>query len=282
MPSVPPVEIPTDLWLFQPESSLHPHNAAALSGWHRAHGGGITLGTESGQWNHTAVVDRNLLQPEELRGSAPSLAMLKARAANRIRAVAFPGIRPPSALFLDRDGTMIVDRDYLRDPAQVTLLEGALDGLQALQASGIPLVVVTNQSGVGRGWIAPEELDAVHRELERQLAGNGVALAGIYSCPHRDDEGCECRKPGTGLVLQAARDLGLELDGAALAGDKAADIILARRLGMTPFLVTSGYGATTLMEGGAEADYVVDSLAQVAGICLHPAGRAVPAPLPEH
>lgn len=225
-------------------------------------------------------MDRTLIPASGL-GPSPTLESLARLAGNRLRAITFPGIAAPATVLLDRDGTVIVDRDYLRDPDRVALLPGALDGLGAFAARGIPLVIITNQSGVGKGRISADEFEAVNLKLTEQLGRARVALAGIYSCLHRDDEGCACRKPATGLVDRAVRELGLSLAGGAMVGDKPADLLLARRLGLTAFLVTTGYGAATLMDRSVQADYVVDSLAQVATICLSPAGRAAEAPLPQ-
>lgn len=238
--------------------------------------------TDEGRWNRTAVIDRSLWSPAEPADSQPDLPALMHRGGARIRAVTFPGLPPPSAVFLDRDGTLIVDRHYLREASRVTLLQGVSQGLRALAERGLPLVVVTNQSGVGLGLVTHSELEAIHARLLELLARHRIPLAGIYTCPHRNDAGCDCRKPGDGLVREAVRDLGLSLGQAVLAGDKPTDLALARRLGLTAFLVTTGHGAATLRDQTVTADYVVDGLDQMASICLHPAGRAAAAALPEH
>lgn len=149
----------------------------------------------------------------------------------------------PRCAFLDRDGTIIVERHYLHDPAAVVLLPGAVDGLRALQELGFRLVVVTNQSGVGRGYFTQADVDAVHARLEALLATAGVRLDGIYCCPHRPEEGCACRKPATGLVDRACAELGLDPRTSVMIGDKASDIELGARCGMATILVRTGYGA---------------------------------------
>jgi histidinol-phosphate phosphatase family protein len=196
------------------------------------------------------------------------------------RAIEFPGSRPLQAALLDRDGTIIEEQGYVSDPEEVTLLPGAAAGLRALASRGIRLVVVTNQSGVGRGRISPSQLGLVHRRLGDLLAAEGVTLDGIYSCVHSGEFACECRKPAPGLARRAAADLGLALDRTVVAGDKPADLMLARTLGVPGFLVTTGYGVDTLREENRLADYVVDDLDQLARICCHPAGLALPAALP--
>ena len=127
------------------------------------------------------------------------------------------------ALFLDRDGTLIVDVGYPRDPAQVALLPGAAAALVALPAD-VALVIVTNQSELARGLVTPAEAAAVQAEVERQFAAAGVRFAGVYVCPHGPDDGCRCRKPAPGMLRDAARDLGLDLARSLMIGDKAADV----------------------------------------------------------
>ena len=151
------------------------------------------------------------------------------------------GVKP--AVFLDRDGTLIFDRHYLADPDGVELFPGAARVLRELQDGGFAVVVITNQSGVGRGLISPQQLDAVHRELNRQLEEKGAALEAIYACPHTPQDGCDCRKPGTALLERAARQLGLDLASSYMIGDKPSDIRAALAAGATPILVGTGQGA---------------------------------------
>lgn len=127
------------------------------------------------------------------------------------------------ALFLDRDGTLIVDVGYPRDPARVELLPGAAAALRQL-AQRYALVIVSNQSGLGRGLIQPEEADAVHARVVECFAAEGVRFAGAYRCPHAPDEDCPCRKPAPGMLLQAAAELGLALEQSVMIGDKHADV----------------------------------------------------------
>ncbi|MBK9030763.1 MAG: HAD-IIIA family hydrolase [Myxococcales bacterium] len=134
------------------------------------------------------------------------------------------------ALFLDRDGTLIVDVGYPRDPDAVELLPGAAATLAALPAD-VALVIVTNQSGLARGLVTPAEAAAVQAEVERQFAAAGVRFAGVYVCPHGPDDGCPCRKPAPGMLRDAARDLGLDLGRSLMIGDKAADVAAGRAAG---------------------------------------------------
>ena len=183
---------------------------------------------------------------------------------------------PRRVALLDRDGTVIEDRHYLADASGVSLLPGALEGLRALSAAGIMLVILTNQSGVARGRITPAQLDAVHDRLHALLSAGGVTLAGIFSCPHAPGEGCACRKPADGLSRQAAGQLGFRLTESVVVGDKPSDLELGHRLGVPAILVGTGAGPATLQSGAAGADYLVDDLSGLAGLLTHPAGLPVP------
>jgi D-glycero-D-manno-heptose 1,7-bisphosphate phosphatase len=166
-------------------------------------------------------------------------------------------------ILLDRDGTVIAEKHYLSDPAQVELLPGAADGLRLLQEAGYGLVLITNQSGIGRGMFTQQDLERVHARLEELLAAEGVHLDGIYSCPHAPEEDCDCRKPRTKLVRDAARDFGFNLTETWVVGDKLADIDLARNAGARSILVRTGYGQDAEAKG-AKADVVVDGLREAA------------------
>ena len=143
------------------------------------------------------------------------------------------------ALFLDRDGTLIVDTGYPRDPALVEPLPGAIDALRALQASWA-LVIISNQSGIGRGLIAQSEADAVHARVVEVFAAGGVTFAGAYYCPHAPDAACRCRKPAPGLILDAARELGLDIGASAMIGDKPSDLAAGRAAGCERVLGYAG------------------------------------------
>lgn len=188
----------------------------------------------------------------------------------------WPGPSRPTTALLDRDGTIIEDRHYLSDPAGVALLPGAAEGLRSLHALGMRLVVVSNQSGVGTGRITPAQLAAVNDRLRALLGAEGIELAGIFSCLHRPDEGCLCRKPSDGLARQAEAQLGIDLGRVLVAGDKDSDLGLGRHLGAPTFLMLSGEGPATLRSGGSPADYLVEDLRELARICGHPAGLGRP------
>jgi histidinol-phosphate phosphatase family protein len=134
------------------------------------------------------------------------------------------------ALFLDRDGTLIVDVGYPRDPALVEPLPGALDALRDLQRR-YALVIISNQSGLARGLITAAEAAAVHARTVDLFSAGGVAFAGAYYCPHAPDAACRCRKPAPGLLLDAARDLDLDLASSIMIGDKPSDLEAGRAAG---------------------------------------------------
>lgn len=137
------------------------------------------------------------------------------------------------ALFLDRDGTLIEDRHYLADPEGVRLLPGAAEALARIGRAGIPVVLVTNQSGIGRGFYGEEEFRAVQRRVDELLAAQGARLDAVYHCPHAPDAtpACDCRKPLPGLFLRAARERELETRGSWFVGDRLRDVLPGLELG---------------------------------------------------
>jgi D-glycero-D-manno-heptose 1,7-bisphosphate phosphatase len=165
-------------------------------------------------------------------------------------------------IVLDRDGTIIEEREYLSQPEQVTLIPGAGAALRELQQMGFGLVVITNQSGVGRGIFDQAQLEHVHERLRELLSREGVHLDGLYVCPHKPDDNCACRKPKLGLLQKAAEDLGFRLENSIVIGDKESDVEMGRTAGATTILVRTGYGAQ--FETQALADYGVDDLAGAA------------------
>lgn len=168
-------------------------------------------------------------------------------------------------VLLDRDGTLIAERNYLARVEDVELLPGAAQGLRLLHQAGLGLAVLTNQSGLGRGYFDWPALNAVHAHLTQLLADEGVSLDGIYVCPHTPDDDCDCRKPQLGLVQHAAAELHFDPAASFVIGDKPCDIELGRRIGAVTFLVRTGYGALWEREG-LPADYIVDDALAAAQI----------------
>ncbi|HXG51077.1 MAG TPA: HAD-IIIA family hydrolase [candidate division Zixibacteria bacterium] len=167
---------------------------------------------------------------------------------------------------LDRDGTINEEREYLSDPDQVRLIPGAAEGLRRLKEMGLGLVVITNQSGVGRGYFDRARLDAIHRRLSELLQAEGVALDGIYVCPHTPEDKCSCRKPRTALLDRAAGELGFKPELGFVIGDKPCDIEMGAAVGATTFLVRTGYGAHYAADGAVCADHVVEDLREACAV----------------
>ncbi len=149
--------------------------------------------------------------------------------------------RPRRAVFLDRDGTLLPEMGALSRADAVRLLPGVAAALRRLAHAGYALVVVTNQAAIGRGLVRPADVRAVHARLRRLLRAEGVELAGIFLCPHRPEDACPCRKPEPGLLLTAARTLGLGLGESWLVGDSARDVEAAARAGVRALLVRTGW-----------------------------------------
>jgi D-glycero-D-manno-heptose 1,7-bisphosphate phosphatase len=129
---------------------------------------------------------------------------------------------------LDRDGTLIVDHGYLSDPERIEFLPGVFDGLRALRDAGFGLVIVTNQSGIARGYFDQLTLDRIHERLTGLLAMQGICLEGIHVCPHGPNDGCHCRKPLPGLIQEAMLAHNIDLSRSVVIGDTAADMGAAR------------------------------------------------------
>ncbi len=145
------------------------------------------------------------------------------------------------ALLLDRDGVLNVERaDYVRTPAQLLLLPGALQALLRAAAWGIPIIVISNQSCVGRGLVTPETLASINAHLAEQVAAAGGRIDAFFVCPHHPDAGCACRKPMPGLLLQAAAAFGLELRHCVLVGDSATDMQAAGAANCPAIWVSTG------------------------------------------
>lgn len=169
-------------------------------------------------------------------------------------------------IILDRDGTLNVDTGYLHEPEKAELETGAAEGLRQLADAGFYFVVVSNQSGIGRGYFSWEELDATNSQIARLLARKGVRIAGWYCCPHSPEEGCDCRKPNTALVLQAERDLGFTTEEiACVIGDKKADMQLGERLRVPSILVATGEGQKQY-NVGVRGTYFVENLSKAASL----------------
>jgi D-glycero-D-manno-heptose 1,7-bisphosphate phosphatase len=145
-------------------------------------------------------------------------------------------------VFLDRDGVLVKEKDYLSHPDQLAVLAGAPQAMKALRAAGFKVIVVTNQSGVARGYFTLTALAKIHCELKRRLAKGGAKWDALYFSPHGPDSGHPWRKPGIGMLLAAKKRFRLDLAGSYFVGDTTADVQTALNAGCTPVLVRTGHG----------------------------------------
>lgn len=183
---------------------------------------------------------------------------------------------PPSQrrfVFLDRDGTVNVDKHYLSDPDQLELLDGVGQGLRQLQNLGLGLIVVTNQSAIGRGYFDLSRLEEIHARLRQLLQAESVQVDAIYFCPHSPEADCSCRKPRTGMFDWSVRDFGLRPGDCFMIGDKLCDIEFGQAAGATTILVQTGYGQQTVTEGVAQPDHIAADLPAAAAIIATLVGR---------
>jgi D-glycero-D-manno-heptose 1,7-bisphosphate phosphatase len=167
------------------------------------------------------------------------------------------------AVFLDRDGTLMKDVDYCGDPKNVHVFPGAAAALSRLKQGGYKIIVITNQSGIGRGYFDETAYRAVEAEVARQVGRE--LIDSTYFCPHTPDDNCECRKPGAAMVLRAADDQAVDLARSFFIGDKESDLECGRRAGTRTILVQTGYGKTVDPE---KADATAADLAEAAHIIL--------------
>lgn len=171
------------------------------------------------------------------------------------------------ALFLDRDGTINIDVGYPRDFSQVTIYPSSFEAIRKVNEAGFRVVVVTNQSGVGRGFLSEDDLASLHQKMTSALAAGGARLDAIYYCPHHDQAvdpryrvECDCRKPRPGMALRAARAFDLDLAASYMIGDKVEDVQFGLAAGAAPILVRTGYGEA--------------SAVKLTGLGIHPAAVA--------
>lgn len=156
-------------------------------------------------------------------------------------------------IILDRDGVINEDSDeYIKSPDEFIPIPGSLPAIARLKQNGYTVVVATNQAGIGRGLFDMGTLNAIHEKLHRELGRVGGSLDGIFFCPHHPEDGCECRKPKPGLLIEIARRFEVDLSGVPVVGDSLRDIEAARDVGARPVLVRTGKGLRTLQAHSAE------------------------------
>lgn len=224
------------------------------------------------------------IPPEKILDAAKRLLTPAVPASNKLKA---DGCEL-KAVFLDRDGTIIKDKDFLSDPAGIEFLEGAQEALSALQKAGFKLVLISNQSGVARGYFTEEAVQDVHRRLKALLTFSGVRLDGVYYCPHLPDAAvekyrldCDCRKPKTGMIRRAVEELGVDPARSFFVGDKESDVEAGRAAGCRTVLVLTGKGLNT---GGAislenRPDFIAENIGEAADWILKQIGAGSQASL---
>jgi histidinol-phosphate phosphatase family protein len=166
------------------------------------------------------------------------------------------------AVFLDRDGTIAEDVNYCRRPEDFRMFPWAAEGVAMLNKAGLAVVVVTNQSGIARGYFSEETLAQIHHKMREELARCGARVDAVYHCPHHPDDGCGCRKPRTGLFQRAAEELGLALAGSYVVGDQEMDVLAGQALGCQAVLVDTG--PTPWTANGVRPDYRAPTLYEAA------------------
>ncbi len=177
-----------------------------------------------------------------------------------------------AGVFIDRDGTLNIEVDYLRSPDQLQLISGAAESIRKLNDSGLVTCVISNQSGVARGFLSERDLVGIHARLREMLLSAGATLDRIYYCPHHPTAGiepyridCPCRKPKPGMLMQGAREFGLELQRCFVVGDSIVDIQAGNAVNATTILVRTGYGTATeqsLKREGIPVSTVVPSIVE--------------------
>jgi len=180
------------------------------------------------------------------------------------------GITLNKAIFLDRDGTINVEKDYLIDPAEFVLLPGVGEALRRGQEAGFFLIVVTNQSGVARGYFTASAVEELHDHLQKELLSFGVRIDAFYLCPHHPEHGagpCHCRKGEPGMLLQAAREHHINLAASWMIGDKRSDVEAGIHAGCRSILVRTGYGVRE-EQGLPPSSLIADSLTEAIELIL--------------
>ena len=173
--------------------------------------------------------------------------------------------RGPGLVMMDRDGVINEDSgEFIKSVAEWRPIAGSLEAIAALHRAGWRVAVVTNQSGVGRGFYDEATLGEIHEHMHERVRAAGGELAGVYYCPHLPEDGCECRKPKPGLFRALERELGVSVEGAPYIGDRVSDIAAAEAVGARPILVRTGTGAATEALLGARRVPVFDDLAAAA------------------
>jgi D-sedoheptulose 7-phosphate isomerase len=200
--------------------------------------GAVTIGFSGDSGKLREVVDIPLIIASK---STPRIQEGYMAAAHVICGLVEKGVFGRKAVFIDRDDTIAKDVPYCPSPEKLVLFDGVGRSVKRLNNAGFLVIVVTNQSGVGRGFFTEAKLSEIHDKMREDLAKDGAKLDGIYFCPHLPDEGCECRKPNIGMILQALEDFDVDLSSSYVVGDSDREMELAHRIGAKGIRVTQAF-----------------------------------------
>ena len=168
------------------------------------------------------------------------------------------------AIFLDRDGTVIKEVNFLSTVEETELYPHTIKALQILRDAGFIFFVTTNQSGIARGYFGASEVDAIHDKIQTELNTNGLQIESFHFCPHMPDGGCKCRKPNTGMIEQACENFDIDLSESWMVGDKKLDIGMGFNAGTKTALVRTDYGEKHQNELDRQPDMIADNLLDMA------------------
>ena len=171
-------------------------------------------------------------------------------------------LRQNIAVFLDRDGTLNEDRGYVTSPEQLVIFSGVPEAIARLNQMGVRVILVTNQSAIGRGLLTIHDLQHIHQELMDLLRAHGGHIDEVYVCPHRPDEGCACRKPQVAMIKQAAERFSLDLSQCFFVGDKWSDLEAAHKAGVPGVLVMSSVYSEAVIKARDDGQFPIAHVAQ--------------------
>ena len=164
------------------------------------------------------------------------------------------------AFFLDRDGTVCKEVNYLSRPEDLYIFPFAVEAIKLLNEKGFFVILITNQSGIGRGYFGEKDLNEIHQKLEKELVENKAKLDAIYYCPHVSEDFCDCRKPKSGMIEQAATDFEIDLENSWMIGDKIADVKAGINAKVKTCLVLTGYGKKEVENLETQPDLIAENL----------------------